>query len=164
MGIKEKDKLSKHLDDPESLPEVTNEEVFQMLSDMQASASSMFEDAVREVFEFLRIYGREDRLKTNQKSRFAIGKKVILHGVVRYWTGRLSIEYGYKTRDKIASVDRIFHVLDGSKVDTGYISELVDAINTTEDGTGETQYFRFRACKNGNLHLEFKRPDLVHQL
>jgi len=40
---------------------------------------------------------------------------------------------------------------------------LVDAINTS-NGTGETEYFKFKACKNGNLHLEFKRMDLVSKL
>jgi len=33
-----------------------------------------------------------------------------------------------------------------------------------EDGIGETDYFAFRCFKNGNLHLIFKRPDLVRRL
>lgn len=31
-------------------------------------------------------------------------------------------------------------------------------------GADETAYFRFRCFKNGNLHIEFKRLDLVARL
>ena len=41
---------------------------------------------------------------------------------------------------------------------------LIDAIEAAKDGTGETEYFRFRCFRNRNLHLEFKRLDLVAKL
>jgi hypothetical protein len=43
-------------------------------------------------------------------------------------------------------------------------SPLVAAIEAAEDGHGETAYFKFKCHKNRNLHLEFKRLDLVKQL
>jgi len=42
----------------------------------------------------------------------------------------------------------------------------VDAINTTpyaSGATGETEYFSFRLFYNGNIHLGFKRLDLVER-
>lgn len=41
---------------------------------------------------------------------------------------------------------------------------LHDTITNSPDGTGKTDYFRFRCCLNGNLHLEFLRLDLVAKL
>jgi len=64
---------------------------------------------------------------------------------------------------KLRALDRVFCLLDGKGVPEGYSSPLIDAIETSQDGYGETEYFCFRACKNRNLHLEFKRPDLVEQ-
>ena|SRR5439155_23407886 len=39
---------------------------------------------------------------------------------------------------------------------------LIDAIEAAKDG--ETDYFRFKCFRNRNLHLEFKRLDLVAKL
>jgi hypothetical protein len=41
---------------------------------------------------------------------------------------------------------------------------LYDAITDSSDGTGETEYFKFKCFKNQNLHVEFKRLDLVARL
>jgi hypothetical protein len=38
------------------------------------------------------------------------------------------------------------------------------AIEASRTGSGETEYFRFKCCRNHNLHLEFKRLDLVEKL
>lgn len=38
------------------------------------------------------------------------------------------------------------------------------AKTTFAEGKGETEYFRFKCYHNGNLHLEFKRPDLVQKI
>ncbi|WP_145026338.1 DUF4942 domain-containing protein, partial [Geobacter argillaceus] len=34
----------------------------------------------------------------------------------------------------------------------------------SSDGTGKTDYFKFRCCLNGNLHLVFLKPGLVAKL
>ena len=65
---------------------------------------------------------------------------------------------------KLVAMDKVFHALDSKGVPDGYLSPLVDAINTSETGNGETDYYRFRCYKNQNLHLEFKRMDLVARL
>ena len=52
-------------------------------------------------------------------------------------------------------------MLDGApKVE----NELKAAICASPNGTGETRWFRFRCFRNGNLHLTFTRPDLVHEI
>jgi hypothetical protein len=62
----------------------------------------------------------------------------------------------------------VFTALDGKGMIAkgSWQSKLADAINTTpvSVGRGETDYFRFKCYRNRNLHLEFKRPDLVERL
>jgi hypothetical protein len=47
----------------------------------------------------------------------------------------------------------------------GHRGPLITAIlESGKDGKGETDYFKFRCFKNNNLHIEFKRLDLVKKL
>jgi hypothetical protein len=98
-----------------------------------------------------------------KNGRYALGKKIILQNIIDTSYGRYYVNR-YCGRDNgLISVDRVFHSLDGKMDNNSYKSDLVDAINTSQ-GTGETDYFKFKACKNGNLHLEFVRMDLVSKL
>jgi len=54
--------------------------------------------------------------------------------------------------------------LDGNGTIKTHRGPLIDAIEATKDGTGETEYFRFKCFRNRNLHLEFKTLDLVAKL
>jgi hypothetical protein len=80
------------------------------------------------------------------------------------WTYRLSSD---KARNQIGALDRVFHLLDGAGyVSRTYLGELGDAINAVpvESPAGRTKYFAFKLYRNGNIHLEFLRPDLVDKL
>jgi hypothetical protein len=71
----------------------------------------------------------------------------------------------YQREPQITAIDGVFHLLDGKGVMKENRGPLFQAINASgRDGRGETAYFRFKCFKNGNLHLEFKRLDLVKQL
>jgi len=63
-------------------------------------------------------------------------------------------------------IDKVFYALDGKGIPPGYNTPLVDAINNTPTsvGHGETEYFKFKCYQNNNLHLNFKRMDLVKKL
>lgn len=71
------------------------------------------------------------------------------------------VSYGHHDA-QLRAIENVFSALDGkgsiSKTHNGL---LVDAINQSADGRGETDYFRFRCFKNRNLHLEFRRLDLL---
>lgn len=125
----------------------------------------MLGEAVEEVFDWLRP--RNSRYKTN--TEFEIGPKVILAyvvGDVDSWTTHYRVDHRYQ-KDLVA-LENVFSALDGrgSIAKGSWQSELADAINQTpvNVGRGETRYFKFRCFKNRNLHLEFKRPDLVDKL
>src|SRR5438874_1244611 len=64
----------------------------------------------------------------------------------------------------IRAIDNVFHALDGNGTIKTHRGPLIDAIEAAKDGTGETDYFRFRCFRNRNLHLEFRRLDLVAKL
>ena len=69
----------------------------------------------------------------------------------------------YSKDQHILALDSVFSLLDGKGPIRDYKSPLREAIDAC-DGKGETTYFRFKCYRNGNLHLEFKRLDLVKQL
>lgn len=88
-------------------------------------------------------------------SLLEVGERVILKGVVQR---NRSVHHADEHR--LTSLERVFLVLDGKGGHTkSYYSDLQNAINAQP--RGETEYFRYRACANGTLHLAFKRADLL---
>ena len=159
------DKRVKELDDllkDGDLPEITEENIFNLLEKFIEDAPAIQEELFEQVFKLLRPpggYGGE--YKTNDK--FKVGKKVILTWMVdRRCDGSFHVSYYHS--DELNALDRVFHLLDGAGIQNGYQSLLVQAIDTCEDGKGETDYFKFKCYKNRNLHIEFKRMDIVKEL
>lgn len=144
----------------EKLPEVTPESVKAMLSGLRAQAPDFLADSVREVHSWLRP--PSSRYKTN--SEFDIGKRVILRGVVTRAHGGYRAAWQRDLDSHFRALDNVFALLDGKPAISTYHGPLMDAMSKAIDGTGETAYFRFRCHLNGNLHLEFLRPDLVAKL
>jgi hypothetical protein len=139
------------------MPDVTVEEVWILLQAFTQNAAAIQDELFAEVYDFLRP-GTWDHYKTNK--RYEIGRKVILSGMVdSSWAGGFSVSYYHDS--KFIRLDRVFHLLDGKGIPSGYRSPLVDAINTCKGGAGETEYFKFHCYQNRNLHLEFKRLDLL---
>jgi hypothetical protein len=149
------------------LPEINTENVYRFLDDVMANAHDIALESVQEVYDWLRPGAyRYDPYKTNAKNaRWKLGKKVILRAI-------LDVQYGGRWRvnmyqqDRMRQLDRMMHLLDGAGIPDGYLSPLLDAIHTTvyPQQSGETDYFSFKCFFNGNLHLTFKRLDLVERL
>jgi hypothetical protein len=93
---------------------------------------------------------------------FKIGKKVILDRVLNSHGGWSFYSSG---RERIADLDRIFHILDGKepKDHRGDASSMVYTASSTKQREIETDYFRFKLFQNGNVHVVFKRLDLVEK-
>lgn len=150
-----------------SLPPFSFEEVNIFLGGLQNGAVDLAKETVTEVFNMLRPGAYNRKYKTNSgTAAWKLGKKVILSNRVSIspWRdGKVSVNTNY--RSELVRLDRVFHLLDGKGAPKGYRSPLVDAINEGyRSEEGETDYFTFRAYKNGSLHLIFKRPDLVNQI
>lgn len=165
LSIKKSEELDQQLSHPKDLPEITQETVYATLLSLVEQAPDFTKQACLEVFEWLRPSEYERRnYKTNQKSSWRIGQKIIKSGVTIGYHGKFSVNYWYEKN--YTALDKVFHALDGKGIPGGYRSPLVDAINNTtvSNGKGETDYFAFQCYKNGNIHIIFKRADLVQEL
>lgn len=132
--------------------------------DRQAnSVPQLIDEAVREVFEWLRPGGWQARYKTN--TQFEVGRRVIRANCVEVGWGT-NFRVSHYHEPNLTALDNVFHVLDGNGTVKTTRGPLVDAINATPKvGTGgETVYFKFKCFLNSNLHIEFKRMDLVTKL
>ena len=170
MSIKRREELDRQLNgDSRSyepvaeLPDLTEANILGMFQDTMAKASEYANEAVFEIFDWLRPHaGHTADLKTNEKWR--IGKKVIIGYAVEMAYSRGKYNVKYDREKNLVALDNAFHMLDGKGTLKGYHGPLVNAIKESPDGTGETDYFKFKCCKNHNLHVEFKRPDLVAKI
>ena len=168
-SISQADELRRRLDTGD-VGEIRTDVIFDMLVGLASNSETYQVQAIKEVFKFLHVfsptYGKH--YKTNDKNaRFALGKKIILTGIIEIigW-GEHFIGVNHYRRDEICSVDRVFHLLDGKDFpENVYNSPLLQAIETSgSDGLGSTEYFSFRVYLNGNLHLTFRRMDLLQEL
>ncbi len=157
--------LDKKLDDPKQMPKITVENVNDLLETYQQKAVEFLKEAIVEVYDYLRPHAESFAMgyKTNQKNAYLeIGPKLILTRMTHMMYGD---KFSVNTHDEqdLISMDRIFSHLDGYKAMSGksYKSPAIDAINSSKDGLAETDFFKFKIYKNGNLHVEFKRLDLL---
>ena len=159
LSIKRRTELDSQIDNGK-LPELTEESVLALFETSAANVNVYLEEAVTEVFDYLRP--PQSKYKTN--TEFELGKRVILTWQVdKGWSGStFTVEYN---RGKyLTALDNVFSMIDGKGTVKSYHGSLHDAITNSKDGTGKTDYFSFRCCLNGNLHLEFLRLDLVAKL
>ena len=122
---------------------------------------SLRERAVLEVFD--RYRPRSDGYRSHKSNKVdRIGDKLVITRAVEQAFSRIGgFSLDYHRWVEIASLENVFAMLDGApKVE----NELKAAICASPNGTGETRWFRFRCFRNGNLHLTFTRPDLVHEI
>lgn len=149
----------------DELPEITADSIMAVLQGTLASAGDYMAEKIREEFDWLRpgVHGMTN-YKTNQTSAAAIGRKVIKSWCVEWCSWLKSFDVRrHEKESHLQAVDSIFHYLDGrGPLRDGCRGPLVEAIRASgEEGRGETDFFRFRCFHNGNLHLEFKRLDLL---
>ena len=147
------------------LPPVCEQTVIATLAGLTAQASQFAREASREVFDMLRPRGHLAGTKYATNSAFRVGRRVILpYRVEQQWGGQ-GYHVDYNREQELTAIDGVFHLLDGKGIMKQNKGPLVDAINAVDkSGRGETEYFRFRCYKNRNLHVEFRRLDLVKQL
>jgi hypothetical protein len=159
LSIQRAKELDQMLDKGE-LPEITEENVAAFVRHFDSNLDDMLGEAIEEVFDWLRP--RHNRYKTN--SELEIGRRVILSYVVEAGYGSTPFRVNYNYDRELTALENVFTALDGQgQITKTHYSALSNAIKESPDGTGQTPYFRFRACKNRNLHLEFLRLDLLER-
>lgn len=167
LSVKSSEQLDKMLERGElepgvPLPDITIGSMTQQLRAMIGSIPDEVRAAKEEVFKMLRPYTGH---VTNHEWR--IGPKVIMTYMVgRGYGGRWGVNYG-RARDQLRALDNVFHSMDGkgmSKEWGGPLAQAIGEVKHSDEPRAETEYFRVKMYKNGNLHIEFKRMDLVDQL
>jgi predicted house-cleaning noncanonical NTP pyrophosphatase (MazG superfamily) len=165
LSVRRAEELNRMLDDKsaEKLPDITVENVLAFARGLRSQVNDMLTEAVDEVFEWLRPrpHTRAGQLKTN--TELEVGRKVILgYTVERAWTGK-GFRVDYHREQNVRALENVFTALDGKgSITKTHHSRLADAIGSSgASGRGETEYFRFRCFGNRNVHLEFKRLDLL---
>lgn len=141
-----------------SPPAFTDGNIRATFMDLHARSGEMFRRGIVNVFRYL-----SDDYKTNSNEPFRIGRKVVMTWMVGPSFKRgLQIRYGMPS-DKMNDIDRIIKTLDGKQFKP---RDLEYAINTALEKREvfEDDYYRVKGFKNGNMHMEFKRDDLLDGL
>jgi hypothetical protein len=158
MSIKRWNELENQLDKGE-LPEITEENVNAFAKGYAIALPDMIGEAVEEVFNWLRPWNTD--YKTN--SKYEVGEKVVLSWIVDRAFCKEGYRVNYNRSQNLVALENVFNALDGKgNIAKGYQSELQTAIEASgKEGRGETSLFSFRVFKNGNMHMTFKRADLL---
>lgn len=162
------EEITKNLEEG-TLPPVTITSIYDILQSFVQNQDEIAKELMKEVYDELyprnnRPHYRKPVYATNLKHLKGY-PRVILTRVVEHRSDGGFQVYSYHQEGSLLRIDRAFALLDGTGLPDGYRGPLGDAINTTDDtGVGETNYFKFKCCQNGNLHLFFKRPDLLAEL
>lgn len=162
MSVSAAKEMDDQLAQEKRVPGITVEGVKGFIEAQARLAPEYLAAAVKEVHDFLRP--TRSRHKTN--TEFDIGERVILTNMVRvsFTAGRFAMGYWGSATDRTRALDNVFALLDGKPWVTTHQGWLADAICAADGGIGETEYFAFKCFGNGNLHLRFKRMDLVRKL
>lgn len=141
-------------------PEITPENIIAVAAGMVQSANEFLEEAVAEEYDFWRPHRNGD-YKTN-RNFWKLDRKIIKTWMVESWgySGH-PFRCSYSNQAHIVALDNIFHMLDGMGPVAEFKGELASAIEMSPTGNGETKYFKFKCFHNRNLHLQFKRQDLL---
>jgi hypothetical protein len=159
LPAREISSIEKQLSDG-NVPEFTEENIHKLMFSFITRGDEFKKQMIEDVFNFLRP--QRTGLKTNQRP--ALKEKAIIPGMIdhnKYWT-TLS---GYR-EDSLWDMDKIFHLLDGAgipKYPGNLLTRIRDAMREKKWQT-ETEYFECTWHKNGNMHIRFKRMDLVFEI
>jgi predicted RNA methylase len=157
MDKKAKDELRQQLlTDP---PEFTEETAYSTIEKFAAEAGMIFRRGIALMFSAL------DR-RFRSHSGWKIGSRVILSNAFSDYGGW---NYHRDHRSTLQDIERTFLILDGRKPVADY-DGIVGEIDRARMAQGfgsarqtevQSEFYTARIFKNGNLHLWFKRDDLV---
>lgn len=154
---------AKQLDDMlrsgKDLPDISEQAVREIIRSTFEQIPDMLRELVHEVYDYMRPHRNE--YKTND--RYAVGRKCVLVWMIDGdYKPKMPRVYHGRQEAVVRGLDNVMLMLDGKGVIQTYQGPLMEAIGKTPFGQlGETDYFRFRSYRNRNLHLEFKRLDLL---
>jgi len=139
------------------VPEFTEGTIRSTFLELYQTSGEMFRRGVFNVFRHL-----SPDYRTNQKEPFRMGRKIITYMVTPAHRGGLEIRHGQPS-DRLNDIDRVFKTLDG-KPFTPRSLEAEMNVALKQRAVFENDYYRAKGFRNGNMHLEFKRLDLLDKV
>lgn len=143
-------------------PEATAENCYATFSTLIGDAGTIFQRGVALAFS-----GLDRRFRSHDG--FKIGSRIVLSNALSDW-GSWSRSQDEVLRD----VERAFYQLDGGKPQPERAGGIIGTWEIARRDAGSTlsrqafeaedEYFLIRSFKNGNVHLWFKRKDLVEKV
>lgn len=141
-------------------PEVTYDNVQATLEEIYLQYTTIFQRSIATSFSSL-----DRRFKSHDG--WKIGSRVILNNALdnfRHWA------IGRHMDDLLRDIERVFFILDGKEVPEEYASiavgvpEVAGSWGCHRQGYFENEYFRVRVFLNGNVHIYFRRDDLLKEV
>lgn len=147
MSANQKAELRDQLRD--NPPEFTVETAVATFEDKRARSDEIFRQGLVDVFEAL---PRDFR----SYDGFKIGSRCVMGYAVSWWSGRASWQHSSfaNKRDQLGDLDRTFHVLAGKEWTTN-AADFAAAAMANGETEAETEFFKIRWFKNGNVHVWF---------
>ena len=149
------------------LPPLTVENIHGTLQGLAGKVNGLLEESIREIFDWLRPshdWG-VGALKTNK--RFSVGPKVVIGWAVERGYGRHGgFQFQYRSEARFNSLANTFSLLDGKgvqKYPSDYLTKCKEAMHEGAHSF-ENEYFICKFYMNGNMHIQFKRMDLLAEL
>lgn len=162
MQIMDAEAKRKFMDEVErSAPPFTIENIRSTFLQLSQEADTMFSRGLVNVFLKL----SKDH-KTNTNEPFKVNERAILSWMVDpSYSGGFHVHYREWASSTLNDIDRVFKVLDGHKhVQRALEQAINDAWKDTKyDAKYEDDYFQIRGYRNGNMHINFKRADLLEK-
>ncbi len=160
MDAERRQQWRSNLHELKDVPEITANTVYQTFRTLRAQRGTMFKNGVIELVRrccWDYTSNRPGKLGTRWVKTFACDP----------WDyGRPRVAFG-RPSDTLSDLDRVMHVLD-KKPEPDHRSGLVSQLNrfmSRDNSTPfENGYYKIRWFRNQNIHVHFKRPDLIDQL
>jgi hypothetical protein len=164
MSIERWKQLEKTLDE-EALPEITEEHVRAFVAQQRSTLPDMLKEAIYEVHEWLRPHEGSRGADYVRNSQYEVPRRIAITSIIRSGTFDRRFDVCDYRHQYLTALENVFSGLDGQgQINKHHYSVLHTAIKQIAVGSGgvaETTYFRAKPHKNGSLHLEFLRPDLL---
>jgi len=161
MQLMDREAKARFMDDVERAPPpFTIENIRSTFLSVAQQADEMFARGLVNVF--LRL---SDRHKTNTNEPFKVNRKAILTSMAEQDWRRPTVHISYRSyaSEQLNDIDRVFKILDGKKHTPRTLELACNAAFADESNPNRysDDYYEIRGYRNGNLHITFKRQDLL---
>ena len=149
------------------VPDFTEGNIESLCRSFLQELPQMFQEACKEVLEWLLPGAWERGYKTNEKNaRMEIGKKVVKSLMVEYWSRSCPPSLNYGREKILRSLHTVFKMLDDqgiARYPHDLPTQLREAMKDSRCREFRNEYFFCRWFLNGNMHIEILRDDLLKE-